>query len=138
MSLSENFQKVIDPMNRTIAAGALALVTLFTATGCASLDRVSKVEAGGIPVGSVFTKSLTRGTVDARRAVGNAAVAPIRPTACTIQQEQPRTQGPGLLGTLGAVADRLFSVNTTVSIGDPTCGQQSQVDPNGVGPRPTR
>lgn len=136
MKLSESFQeKVIEPMEKTVAAYAVAMAATLALPGCATLDRVSGVEAGGIPVGRVFTQSATQGTADARRAIRNEIAAPLRLTACPTQQ-QPRVRESGIGGALGNMADRLFSVNVTPTIGDPTCAQR--LDGNGVGPRPTR
>ncbi len=74
MSLSAKFQEMIeDPMNKNIAAAALALATVFSLSGCAGTRlNLPEGNVGGIPVGRVVNQSINRDVYDAKRGLGRA------------------------------------------------------------------
>ena len=84
MSLSTKFEEMIeDPMNKNIAAAALALATVFSLSGCAGTRlNLPEGNVGGIPVGRVVNQSINRDVYDAKRGLRGAITEQIRPTAC--------------------------------------------------------
>ena len=135
MNLSENFQEMADTMKRPVAIAALAL-SAFTLAGCASGGKLNLPETnvGGIPVGRVLNQNTNQNIYEAKKGLRDGIAGAARFTPCPIQPEQPRTQGPGLLGILGGFVDKTFSVNTTVSVGDSGCTGTTGILPAPVAP----
>lgn len=124
MSLLENFDDAVDSMKSHAVTVGVVIATAFSMSAC-----------GSIPVGQIVEQNAKQNLFTARKGIVRAVVAPVRLTPCTIQQ-QPKQQEPGIVGSIVGALEKTFSLNTTVSVGDPTCGQgQSQgqqVDRNGV------
>lgn len=84
MNLSTKFQEMIeDPMNKNIAAAALALATVFSLSGCAGTRlNLPEGNVGGIPVGSVVNRSGNQKLRYLKEGLRDAITDQISPTAC--------------------------------------------------------
>jgi len=124
-------EDVSNSASRIAAAVAFSLVATTGMSGCAGLNqKMSKVNVGGLPVGSVVAKTVIQGSKGPREEAVRTITEPILLRDCSNKQEQ-KQQESGATGALNKVWDSLFALHVKPTFG-PCPNPSTLTDQNGV------